>query len=197
LRDIEPAFPALTCTAQASYLTGLPAGQHGAVANGWFDRTYAEYRNWHQSSRLMMAPRVFGKIKESDPKATVFMNCWWFCMYDSDVDFAVTPRPQYLADGGKLPDCYTKPVGLRDELQKKLGKFPLHKFWGPTTSVASSRWIADSSIMVDQVRRLKTNEADVSMLTKNDNAEIRSHALSHLFAAHGLWASKIRPGPPD
>lgn len=151
LKDIEPAFPAVTCTAQASYLTGLPPGQHGAIANGWFDRTYQEYRNWHQSSKLLMAPRVFTKIKELDPTATVFMNCWWFCMYDPDVDYAVTPRPQYLADGGKLPDCYTKPTDLRDELQKKLGKFPLHKFWGPTTSVSSSRWIADASIAVDQV----------------------------------------------
>ncbi|KAI9011708.1 type I phosphodiesterase/nucleotide pyrophosphatase [Hyaloraphidium curvatum] len=150
LREIDPAFPALTCTAQASYLTGLPPSQHGAVANGWFDKTYCEYRNWHQSSKLLMAPRLFRKIKEADPSATVFMNCWWFCMYDEDVDYAVTPRPQYLTNGGKLPDCYTKPTPLRDELQSRLGKFPLHKFWGPTTSVQSSQWIADATMIVDE-----------------------------------------------
>src|SRR4051794_23572665 len=64
-------------------------------------------------------------------------------MYDECVDYLVTPRPQYLADGGKLPDVYTHPASLRDRLQAALGTFPLHRFWGPLTSIESSRWIAE------------------------------------------------------
>ena len=40
---IEPVLPAVTCTAQATYLTGRLPRDHGAVANGWYDRDYAEH----------------------------------------------------------------------------------------------------------------------------------------------------------
>lgn len=35
LQVVEPAFPALTCTAQATYLTGHGPASHGIVGNGW------------------------------------------------------------------------------------------------------------------------------------------------------------------
>lgn len=60
-------------------------------------------------------------------------------------DFAVTPRPMYLADGRKIPDCHTQPADLRDVLNKKLGPFPLFNFWGPNTSIKSSQWITEAS----------------------------------------------------
>lgn len=68
----------------------------------------------------------------------------------STVDFSATPRPNYLADGRKIPDIYTYPAKLRDMLQDKLGTFPLFKFWGPKTSIASSRWIADATMEMDK-----------------------------------------------
>ena len=70
-------------------------------------------------------------------------------MYSS-ADVTVTPRPMYPADGRKIPDCYTKPGDLRDELQAELGQFPLFKFWGPAASIESTRWIADAAKLVDQ-----------------------------------------------
>ncbi len=66
------------------------------------------------------------------------------------MDYAVTPRPQYLADGRKMPDCYTQPADLRDRLQAQLGTFPLFDFWGPRTSIRSSRWIADAAKLVEE-----------------------------------------------
>jgi predicted AlkP superfamily pyrophosphatase or phosphodiesterase len=69
-------------------------------------------------------------------------------MYSS-ADYSVTPRPQYLADGRKLPDCYSHPAGLRDELQDKLGQFPLFQFWGPGANIKSTQWIADASMLTD------------------------------------------------
>jgi predicted AlkP superfamily pyrophosphatase or phosphodiesterase len=35
---------------------------------------------------------------------------------------------------------------VRDDLQAKLGQFPLFNFWGPNTKIESSEWIADSAI---------------------------------------------------
>ncbi|MEO8583483.1 MAG: hypothetical protein ABI415_06790 [Flavitalea sp.] len=34
------------------------------------------------------------------------------------------------ADGREMPDCYSYPASLRDELQTTLGQFPLFKYWG-------------------------------------------------------------------
>ena len=69
-------------------------------------------------------------------------------MYSS-ADVTVTPRPMYPADGRKLPDCYTQPGDLRDDLQAELGQFPLFKFWGPGASIDATRWIAEAAMRVE------------------------------------------------
>jgi predicted AlkP superfamily pyrophosphatase or phosphodiesterase len=66
----------------------------------------------------------------------------------SSHDVGATPRPIYKADGRKLPDCYTVPAQLRNRLTERLGPFPLFQFWGPATSIASSRWIAEAAKLV-------------------------------------------------
>lgn len=71
-------------------------------------------------------------------------------MYSS-ADRSVTPRPMYPADGRKLPDIYTNPPHLRQDLQEKLGTFPLFKFWGPASDIDSTRWIAHATIEVDKI----------------------------------------------
>jgi predicted AlkP superfamily pyrophosphatase or phosphodiesterase len=68
----------------------------------------------------------------------------------STADYSVTPRPNYLADGRKMPDCYSHPASLRDELQSELGQFPLFKFWGPGADIESTKWIADASVYTDK-----------------------------------------------
>ena len=75
---------------------------------------------------------------------------WWYNMY-SGADYGVTPRPMYPADGRKLPDVYSNPGSLRVDLQKELGTFPLFNFWGPRTTIKSSRWIADASKRVEEL----------------------------------------------
>jgi hypothetical protein len=72
-------------------------------------------------------------------------------MHDTNVDYFINVRPQYLQDGGKKPDVYTRPAPLRDTLQGKLGLFPLHRFWGPGAGIEGSEWIADASKLVDAV----------------------------------------------
>ena len=46
LADMPEALPAVTCTAQATILTGQPASKHGIVANGWLFRDTNEVRFW-------------------------------------------------------------------------------------------------------------------------------------------------------
>lgn len=70
-------------------------------------------------------------------------------MYSS-VDYAITPRPMYPADGRKIPDIYTKPVEVRSQIQANLSQFPLFNFWGPNTSIASTQWIADSAKWMEE-----------------------------------------------
>jgi predicted AlkP superfamily pyrophosphatase or phosphodiesterase len=141
-RPLEPVLPAVTCSVQSTFTTGLPPRDHGAVANGWYFRDLGEVWLWRQSNRLVAGEKVWEAAARRDPTFTCANLFWWYNMY-STATYAVTPRPMYPADGRKLPDIYTEPPELRAELQGKLGTFPLFNFWGPTADITSSRWIAD------------------------------------------------------
>jgi predicted AlkP superfamily pyrophosphatase or phosphodiesterase len=142
MQPMETVTPAVTCTAQASMLTGLLPRDHGIVANGWLFRDLMEVFFWRQSNRLVAGERVWDAGKARDPAFTCANLFWWYNIAAS-ADVGVTPRPMYPADGRKIPDCYATPQALRDELNEKLGPFPLFKFWGPATDISSSQWIAD------------------------------------------------------
>ena len=144
LATIQPVLPAVTCTAQSTYLTGKWPSQTGIVANGWYFRDDCEVKFWRQSNKLVQAPKIWDVARQIDSSFTCANQFWWYNMY-STVDYAVTPRPMYPSDGRKLPDIYTQPADLRPQLQSELGQFPLFKFWGPATSVESSQWIAESA----------------------------------------------------
>ncbi|MEX0865777.1 MAG: nucleotide pyrophosphatase/phosphodiesterase family protein [Pirellulales bacterium] len=146
-RPIGGVLPAVTCSAQATLLTGLPPREHGIVGNGWYFRDTAEVRFWLQSNHLVQGERLYDAARLRDPAYTVAKLFWWYNMYAA-VDWAMTPRPSYPADGRKLFDSYSTPPELRDTLQAELGKFPLFKFWGPTADIDSSRWIADAALKV-------------------------------------------------
>lgn len=147
--SIEPVLPAVTCSAQATYLTGKMPAEHGIVGNGWYFAEECEIKFWRQSNRLVQAPKIWEVARQSDPTFSCANLFWWYNMYSS-ADYVVTPRPNYLADGRKIPDIYTTPAGWRDELQRQLGQFPLFNFWGPNTSIVSSRWIADAALLTDR-----------------------------------------------
>ena len=149
MAPIAHVLPAVTTTVQSTYLTGAWPGEHGAVANGWYFRDEFEIKFWRQSNRLVERPKIWERARALDPTFTCANHCWWYNMYSS-VDYAVTPRPMYPADGRKVPDCWTHPGELRDWLQKELGQFPLFKFWGPMTSIHATQWIADAAIRVDE-----------------------------------------------
>ncbi|MEQ5790585.1 alkaline phosphatase family protein [Muricauda sp. NFXS6] len=146
---VKPVLPAVTCSAQSTYLTGKWPTEHGIVGNGWFFKEELEVKFWRQGNPLVQSNKIWDELKAMHPDFTCANMFWWYNMY-STVDFSATPRPNYLADGRKIPDIYTYPAKLRDMLQDKLGTFPLFKFWGPKTSIASSRWIADATMEMDK-----------------------------------------------
>ena len=147
-RSIRVMTPAVTCSAQATYLTGEPVSGHGIVGNGWYFRDLSEVMFWRQSNHLVSGEKIWETGRKRDSAFTCANLFWWYNMYSS-VDFSATPRPMYPADGRKIPDCYTEPSDLRNALQSKLGQFPLFKFWGPTASLESSQWIARSAEYVE------------------------------------------------
>ena len=144
LRALATVTPAVTCSVQATFVTGTAPRAHGIVGNGWLFRDLMEVWLWRQSNRLVAGERVWDAAKARDASFTCANLFWWYAMAAS-TDIAVTPRPIYKADGRKLPDCWSDPPALRSELTRKLGPFPLFRFWGPATSIESSRWIADAA----------------------------------------------------
>lgn len=152
VRPISAVTPAVTCTAQATYLTGKLPSEHGIVANGWYFRDLAEVWLWRQSNRLVRAPKVWDVARQRNAAFTVANLFWWYNMY-STADWSVTPRPMYPADGRKLPDVYTQPPELRETLNQRLGTFPLFSFWGPKADLPSSRWITDAALHVMRDKR--------------------------------------------
>lgn len=145
--SFKPAFPAVTCTAQSSYLTGKPVGEHGIVGNGWYDREEAQVKFWKQSNHLVKGEKVWEGLEHSCAKMF-----WWYNMYSS-TDFSATPRPLYPADGRKFFDIHTEPMGMREEIKGDLGPFPFPSFWGPKAGIPSSKWIADSAKWIERKER--------------------------------------------
>lgn len=144
VRPLKTITPAVTCSVQATFITGLPPSGHGIVGNGWLFRDLMDVWLWRQSNRLVAGERVWDAAKSRNPAFTCANLFWWYAMAAS-TDIAVTPRPIYKADGRKLPDCYSDPPEIRDELTQAFGAFPLFHFWGPATSIKSSKWIADAA----------------------------------------------------
>jgi predicted AlkP superfamily pyrophosphatase or phosphodiesterase len=153
--SLGTVLPAVTCSAQATMLTGRLPRDHGIVGNGWYFRDLAEVWLWRQSNALVGCEEEklwnAGRRRFGD-EFTVAQMFWWYNMHAA-VDLAATPRPIYPADGRKIPSISTEPAALKAELQGRLGRFPLFHFWGPTADILSSRWIADATRHVMETRR--------------------------------------------
>ena len=162
---LTPDLPAVTCTVQASMLTGRKPGAdgalgagHGAVANGWYFRDLAEVWLWRQSCELITGvadrgkgpqtdaaiPTVFDRWRAAHPESKSAQLFWWWNL-PSRADLSLTPRPTYYADGRKGPDVHAHPPQLRERLRRAHGDFPLFQFWGPGAGIASSKWILDTA----------------------------------------------------
>jgi predicted AlkP superfamily pyrophosphatase or phosphodiesterase len=138
---LEEPFPAVTCSSQATMLTGELPSRHGIVGNGWYFSDLAEVGFWKQNNGLMQGEKIYETLKRRNPGFTCAKLFWWYNMY-SAADWSVTPRPHYPADGRKVFDVYTEPAEIHDDMVKDLGPFPFFSFWGPGSGLPSSEWIA-------------------------------------------------------
>ncbi|MGW2282407.1 alkaline phosphatase family protein [Streptomyces sp. NPDC001770] len=154
---LDTVLPAVTCTAQSTFLTGTTPAEHGIVGNGWYFRELGDILLWRQHNGLVTGDKLWDAARRAHPGYTVANICWWYAM-GADTDITVTPRPVYYADGRKEPDCYTRPPALHDELTAELGTFPLFHFWGPGADLVSSRWITDATRHI-----LRTRTPDLAL----------------------------------
>ena len=162
---MEPVFPAVTCTVQASLLSGAYPSQHGIIGNGLYDRSNHNVSFWEQSSGLVETDRVWDVAAQNGHKpaestnnvsttlsasataSPVFKTAvlfWQNTMY-CRANIVVTPRPLHF-DDGMVMWCYSKPIGYYDEqLERKFGEFNLATYWGPFASHKSSEWITQAT----------------------------------------------------
>src|SRR5688500_5583370 len=145
MAPMDTVLPAVTCSAQATMLTGELPRVHGAVGNGWLDRESGEIGLWRQSNALVRGPKLYETLREREPRATCAKIFWWWNL-GARVDWSITPRPFYPADGRKIVATYAWPTAFGRGLEERLGPFPFFDFWGPKSGLASSRWLADAAI---------------------------------------------------
>jgi len=144
-------LPAVTLTAQATLLTGRSPSDHGAVGNGWYFRELGEALFWRQANALVAGEKLYERARARDTRFTCAKLFWWWNL-GAAVDWSLTPRPFYPADGRKILDVYGTPRGAAGkpdfdaEVTRALGPFPFFDFWGPKAGLASSRWIADATL---------------------------------------------------
>lgn len=140
-------LPAVTLSAQATLLTGLLPRDHGVVGNGWYWPELGEVMFWRQPNALVQGPKVYERARAQWPGFTSAKLFAWFNM-GAAVDYALTPRPFYPADGRKIPAVQSWPRNLGAELEAELGTFPFFDFWGPKAGLPSSRWLTDATRLV-------------------------------------------------
>ena len=119
--------------------------EHGIVGNGWLFRETREIRFWQQSNALLQSEPIYVSAqREASRRGLRFRTAklfWWFNQ-GAKVDVSVTPKPYYGADGNKVFGIAGEPHGLCESLDRELGRFPFHTFWGPNAGLPCTQWIA-------------------------------------------------------
>jgi predicted AlkP superfamily pyrophosphatase or phosphodiesterase len=155
-RPLCEVLPAVTCTAQATMLTGQTAEGHGIVGNGWLWRDTGEVRFWQQSNRLLQREPLYQTArKRAAARGRSFRSgklFWWFNQ-GAAVDYSVTPKPYYGADGSKVFGIVGTPKELTQRLEHRLGPFPFATFWGPLAGLPCTQWIASAAAEILREQR--------------------------------------------
>ena len=147
-QPMQSPIPAVTCTSQATLLTGKSPREHGIVGNGWYFRDTQEIRFWQQANSLVEGEKFYEGIET----AKMF---WWFNQ-SAPVKYSATPKPHYGCDGSKVFDIIDH---TQCDLVRRLGPFPFFSFWGPNAGLPSSEWIADATAIVMRENRPKLTMA--------------------------------------
>ncbi|MGI5869810.1 MAG: alkaline phosphatase family protein [Kiritimatiellia bacterium] len=184
--DLAPAasvFPAVTCTAQASFRTAAPPRSHGMVANGVFDRRLRKASLWEQSSALVEGPRIWDDARAAGRTVGMF---FWQQSLGETVDYIISPAPIHFHHGGMALETYTRPPELARLLDAQCGQFPLGRYWGPlSTPKVGDAIVARVDVALDVVSPdalflyLPTLDYDLQRFGPDDDRCARSHTLLH------------------
>src|ERR1044072_7237563 len=74
--ELGTVVPAVTCSAQATFLTGVLPSEHGIVGNGWYFRDLGEVFLWRQHHALMGGEKVWQAARRCRPGFTVREGVW-------------------------------------------------------------------------------------------------------------------------
>ena len=173
--EMQAAFPAVTCTAQASFRTGQPASQHGMIANGVYTDRLKKIMFWEQAASLVDGPRIWDAFRAQGGTVGIM---FWQQSLGERADLIVSPRPIHKHSGGMIQDVYTEPRGLYDTLCEKAGRrFNLMNYWGPLASRKSTDWIVESICAVMDM----PEQAPELLLTylPHMDYDLQRHGLEH------------------
>ena len=140
---LKSVFPAVTCSVQASFLSGEYPNKHGIISNGYFNRSSNTVSFWEQYDSLVQSPRLWDKINEKNKNFTTAVLFWQNTLY-SKSNIIVTPKPLHM-DDGMIMWCYSKPPSYYENITSSIGEFNLSTYWGPLASPKSSQWIIEAS----------------------------------------------------
>ncbi len=146
---LQPPAPAVTCTAQAVFRTGLSPEQTGIAGNGRFDRTTRKADFWNQSALLVRGGRVWDEFRAQG--GTVGIMFWQQSLGES-ADLVLSPAPIHKHHGGMIQSLYTVPDSLEATLTAAVGrKFNLMHYWGPLASAKAGDWVcrATAAVLAD------------------------------------------------
>lgn len=155
-RPAKSVFPAVTCTAQASFRTASEPRVHGMASNGYYSRVLRRPAFWEQSSALVEGPRIWDAARAAGMH--VGMYFWQQSMGES-VDSVISPAPIHKHGGGMVMRNYVQPAELDEPLNRRCGAFPLHRYWGPLASPKVGRAVLDNFFAL-----MEMDEPDVAFL---------------------------------
>ncbi|MBT7304096.1 MAG: alkaline phosphatase family protein [Victivallales bacterium] len=151
--SLQPPMPAVTCTAQAVFRTGLAPAETGIAGNGRFDRTTRKTDFWNQSARLVQGGRIWDEFRADGGTVGVM---FWQQSLGEGADLIVSPAPIHKHHGGMIQSLYTVPETLEQTLIEAVGrKFNLMHYWGPLASAKAGEWIcqATAAVLADPALR--------------------------------------------
>jgi predicted AlkP superfamily pyrophosphatase or phosphodiesterase len=145
-RTMQSVFPALTCTAQASFRTAALPETHGMIANGLYQHNLQRPMFWEQSSRLVQGARIWEDFRKQGKRVAML---FWQQSLGENADFILSPAPIHKHHGGMIQAFYSKPDGLYERICREIGRpFKLQRYWGPLASSKVGDWIVKATSII-------------------------------------------------
>ncbi|MBQ7179029.1 MAG: alkaline phosphatase family protein [Victivallales bacterium] len=145
-QPLQPVFPAVTCTAQATMRTGLLPAENGILCNGRYDRKECKVTFWSQSAKLMPQPRIWDNLRSRGGRVAVLFHQQ---SLGDTADIVLSPAPVHKHGGGMAEAFHAKPASLPAELRRMATEtFRLRHYWGPLASAEAGAYCAEATAAV-------------------------------------------------